>query len=101
MLRFKGRVVKAMLSNVKKAINRLLRFIGLDLHRTAASSFHERLVTAFNLFGVDIVFDIGANIDQFVIALRQARFNDRIISFEPLSEAYFKLCESATIYPNW
>lgn len=95
MLRFNGCEVKAMLSNVKKATNWLLRFIGLDLHRTAASSFHGRLVTAFNRFGVDIVFDIGANIGQLAIALRQAGFNDRIISFEPLSEAYVKLCESA------
>jgi hypothetical protein len=85
-----------MLCNVKKSTNRLLRFIGLDLHRTVASSFHGILVTAFNRFGVDIVFDIGANIDQFAIALRKAGFNDRIISFEQLSEAYGKLCESAT-----
>ena len=85
MIRFNGCEVKAMLTNVKKATNRLLRFIGLDMHRTAASSFHGWLVTAFNHFEVDIVFDIGAN----------------IISFEPLSEAYVKLCESATIYPNW
>lgn len=45
----------------------------------------------FNNYGIDLIFDIGANRGQFAKRTRAAGYKGRIVSFEPLSSVFEKL----------
>ncbi len=71
---------------------------GFDIAR---ESFKRRFVHALHLRGVDAVLDIGANSGQFAVALRRAGFTGRIISVEPLQDAYRALERACDRDPAW
>lgn len=50
---------------------------------------------------VDSVLDVGANSGQYATGLRQAGFDGRIISFEPLSAQFARLTRSSAADPRW
>ena len=50
---------------------------------------------------IDTLFDIGANIGQFATTVRKNGYQNKIISFEPLSEAYTKLSNTSKNQKNW
>ena len=85
---------------VKFFIQRLLRKTGWEMSRVVDGE-DAQLVLFFNLYKVDTVLDVGANIGQFANAIRQAGFKGRIISFEPQSEAHVKLKAFAANSSNW
>jgi FkbM family methyltransferase len=56
----------------------------------------------FAHFGVDCVFDVGANVGQYATMLREAiGFEGPIISFEPIPELAAQLKHRAARDPNW
>jgi len=55
----------------------------------------------FETRGVNLVYDIGANVGQFAVELRRSGYRGRIISFEPLQSAFGKLSEAAEGDPLW
>ena len=59
------------------------------------------LINQLKARGVSVVLDIGANGGQFARGLRTAGYNDRMISFEPLSEPFATLQASASADPLW
>ena len=50
---------------------------------------------------INLVLDVGANLGQFVEELWACGYDDRIVSFEPLSSAHAQLLNKAAHYPNW
>lgn len=50
---------------------------------------------------IDTVFDVGANIGQYGKKLRESGYKGRIISFEPLSEAFKELEKISHHDPLW
>jgi len=91
-----------MLNNLKKILKSSIRSFGFDLHRLspgANASF--QLLKGLNRFGVDVVFDIGANVGQFSTELRSVGFDGRIVSFEPLPDAYETLIQAASSDRLW
>jgi len=51
--------------------------------------------------GINVVFDVGANVGQFALELRESGYQGKIVSFEPLSSAFRKLAEVAHKDHDW
>jgi FkbM family methyltransferase len=69
--------------------------------RTHATRGVRQLLKGFERFGVDLVFDVGANVGQFGSEIRAMGFGGRIVSFEPLSAAHARLRAAARRDPAW
>jgi FkbM family methyltransferase len=61
----------------------------------------DRLVGLLKRFDVELVFDVGANSGQFGRHLRSMGYEGRLVSFEPLSEAFHRLQANAFGIPQW
>jgi len=50
---------------------------------------------------INLVLDVGANSGQYALSLIEQGYDNRIVSFEPLSSAYALLQKNASNYTNW
>jgi FkbM family methyltransferase len=83
---------------LRRTANRL----GIDIHRYRPEILgSDRLTAMLASHGVDLVFDVGANTGQFGWSLRQAGYEGRLVSFEPLSSAYARLRRAAQGDGRW
>lgn len=81
-----------MLNLPKHKIKKLLHTLGIEAHRYhPTASPLARLMAAIHAFEIDLIFDIGANEGQFAMELREGGYQGRIVSFEPLAQAFDKL----------
>lgn len=72
------------------------RIVGLDIRLNTISARDDlRLVSFLNQFSIKLVLDVGANKGQFASGLFKNGFAGKIVSFEPLPDAYALLQESA------
>jgi FkbM family methyltransferase len=77
---------------VKELVRRGLRAMGYDLHRFLPTlSPDAQIAQLLRSFGIDLVFDVGANSGQYGQLLRSLGYAGRILSFEPLSAAHRQL----------
>jgi FkbM family methyltransferase len=84
---------------IKKAARKALKIFNLRLsYYDKSKTRYSKIIDAYN---ISVVFDIGANRGQFVLELLQDNFNGKIISFEPTTDAHFKLEKLSRKYPNW
>lgn len=91
-----------MLSIPKQKIKKFLNFLGIEAHRYhPTSSPLARLIASLDAFDIDLIFDIGANEGQFAMELREGGYKGRIVSFEPLTEAFDKLSLLSKRDPDW
>jgi len=87
---------------LKKMVKKLMHQAGFDLHRLTPSTHPAfQLLKGLDRFGVDLVFDIGANAGQFATELRSVGYKGRIVSFEPLLDAYRAAASVAARDPKW
>jgi len=87
-----------MTSELKNNVRTLLR----KLRRGSTAKRNARqLLRGFDAFGIDLVFDVGANTGQFAREIRDTGFKGRIVSFEPLSTAHRELTAAAESDPLW
>ncbi len=87
---------------INKTIKKVFRKLGFDLIRyNPAQSYNARILEFFSTYKIDTVLDIGANIGGFAKEIRESGYKGRIISFEPLSEAYSHLLINSKNDPNW
>jgi len=82
----------------KIALRTQLHRRNLDLVR---NPFPVRVATALSWLGVQAVLDVGANVGQYGRALRASGFAGRIVSCEPLPDAFPDLARRAADDGNW
>jgi FkbM family methyltransferase len=83
---------------VRRTANRF----GIDIHRhRPETSEPGRLSMMLASHGVDIVLDVGANTGQFARSLREAGYQGRLVSFEPLSTAHAQLLRTSYGDARW
>jgi FkbM family methyltransferase len=94
---------------VRTAINRGiqggLRKLGYEVHAytpgPALSGEDVRRAKLLRSERIDRVLDVGANAGQYAQRLRAAGFTGRIVSFEPLADAFAALERAAANDPRW
>jgi FkbM family methyltransferase len=72
-------------------IRKIFNKIGIDLHRHYKQA--DRLAWLSDL-NIQTVFDIGANVGQFAMEIRERLPEAQIYSFEPIKECYKKLIKN-------
>jgi FkbM family methyltransferase len=82
----------------KIALRSTLYRRNLDLVR---NPFPVRVATTLAWLGADAVLDIGANVGQYGSALRSSGYRGRVVSCEPLPDAYEALTRRATGDERW
>lgn len=55
----------------------------------------------FRQYGINALFDVGANVGRFGSELRQGGYKGKIVSFEPLGKAFAALKERSAGDPLW
>ncbi len=75
--------------------NRLAGMFGYDLIRKERNqTIYERaLCNILASYSVDLVLDVGGNLGQFALGLRQYGYKGKIITFEPVASCYDHLME--------
>lgn len=82
----------------KVALRSALHHRNLDL---VSNPYPNRVAATLGFLGADTVFDIGANIGQYGSALRSAGFSGRIVSCEPLPDAFGHLARRSRSDDRW
>lgn len=87
---------------IRRTVKSMLRRCGFELRRYRLSTSESaRMAAMLASHRVDVVFDVGANVGQFVLHLREIGYRGRVISFEPLSVAHEVLSRTAGGDASW
>jgi FkbM family methyltransferase len=87
---------------MKNVINRVLKRIEHEIRRALpAAPTQNEIGRLLSFLGINCVFDVGANRGQFAVLLRNSRYTGRIISFEPLLEAWEQLSLASANDDAW
>ena len=83
-------------------IKQLARFFGIDVRRYRPQTSEDARVQALLSFNrIDMIFDVGANVGQYASQIRSEGYRGKIVSFEPLSDAYSQLLKNSSIDADW
>jgi FkbM family methyltransferase len=85
---------------MKHYVKELLKRLNLEIKRWPSSSLKLRKAT-LDKFGINLLFDVGANIGQYALEMREIGYNGKIISFEPLNREFSVLSKKASLDKNW
>jgi FkbM family methyltransferase len=89
-------------SGAKHIVREGLRRLGLRVYRSTPATDPEAQVAALLAFHeIDLVLDVGANSGQYAQSLRRSGYRGRILSFEPLQEAWERCRMRASSDPLW
>jgi FkbM family methyltransferase len=94
-------VTVSVVRDIKESVRRFLKKARPGRRGSTAKRAARQLLKGFDRFGIDLVFDVGANAGQFAQQLRTSGFKGLIVSFEPLSDAHRRLSEAASKDPFW
>jgi FkbM family methyltransferase len=81
-------------------LNKILNKVGIDVVRFPNIELKRRKVF-LDYHQINKVLDVGANVGNYAVKLRDIGFKGQIISFEPLNDTYKKLEKKAKNDLNW
>lgn len=82
---------------LEKLFRKAGNMFGVDVKMTD----EENMLLQINYNKIDLIFDIGANEGQFGEMIYKLGYKGRMISFEPLTDAYNKLRSRIKKFNNW
>jgi len=91
----------SMKNEILKIIRSITNPLGYDIVKYKTTHPAHIVLSHLNINDVNTLLDVGANAGQYSYELRKAGFKGRIISFEPVNEAYQRLLENAGKDSNW
>jgi FkbM family methyltransferase len=80
---------------LKRSVKKFFWRFGVEIRRSPS------LLKFLKSRQIDTVLDVGANIGQFGLDLRDQGYRGRIVSFEPIKEVFAKLKSVADRDGNW
>jgi FkbM family methyltransferase len=83
-----------------KLINKVINPYGAQLTRYPYSDIKRR-IKLLDHFKINKIFDVGANVGEYVMTLRKLGFDGEIISFEPLTKTYNILKQNSQNDKRW
>jgi FkbM family methyltransferase len=87
---------------LRERLRRLARRAGYELRQyTPLRSFAAARDELLARRGVDVVLDVGANAGQYGELLRERGYRGRLVSLEPVAEAFAELESRARADGNW
>lgn len=90
------------MSRAKEFVRDGLRRMGWSLQRYSPATVPDALVHALlSNQQIDLVIDVGANTGQYAKSIRRAGYRGRILSFEPLRDAWERCSVEASRDPYW
>ncbi len=89
-----------MKQKLHRFLNWFLIKIGFELMKFPYGLLKKR-IELMKRFNIDFVFDVGANTGQYASQLRRAGYKGKIVSFEPLNEAFSELKRISTNDNKW
>lgn len=89
--------------NYKKLVKSFFRGCGFDLVKLSPACHPlAQRKQLLKYFSIDTVIDVGANNGQFALQLRnELNYRGRIVSFEPLKDAYAEMEKHAARDDSW
>ena len=90
---FNGAGLRAVNNWLKKAIKRSLQQRGIRVSRIQHADPPSPLLA----LGIDLMFDVGANVGQFARSAREEGYRNTIVSFEPVAASVAKLSRVAVM----
>lgn len=91
-------VIKSMINLVKKAIKYGFRLIDIDIRKIPA--YETNKFTWLKDYNINAIIDIGANVGQFALEINKFLPDAKILSFEPLKDAYNELLKLSNRIKN-
>src|SRR4051812_28152839 len=88
---------QSMKAWVRKCANNL----GYDIVGYDGSSARRRLARLLARHGISVILDVGANEGHFGWDMRELGYRGRIVSFEPMREAFGRLARAAASDTGW
>ena len=82
-------------------LRKIAQKLGYDIMRLPTDPAIRQQIELLRKYRINIVFDIGANVGQYGQRLRAMGFKGKIVSFEPLPEAFEQLNEIARKDADW
>ena len=86
---------------MRKFLKNIANTFGYDILHLPVNPVARRHLDLLNQYGVDMIFDVGANTGQFARRMREWGYQGRIVSFEPLPDAFRELERSAAGDDRW
>jgi FkbM family methyltransferase len=82
-----------------RSIDRISRRMGFRI-TLQGNTLQGKRAEVLNRLRVTTILDVGANTGQYAQEVRQCGFQGRIVSFEPVPEAYLELCKTSNHLVN-
>lgn len=89
-------------TSIKKLLDGVTHPFGINIERYFGNEVGlKQIATVYKERGVNLLLDVGANTGQYAMSMIKLGYSGKIVSFEPLTDAYETLKKNQLKYSNW